>query len=360
MNKIQSSRKYVFYFLFYFILFVLFHVSIWNIYTSKIYGLQKDYYAGDLARIAYQFDFIYKRKLEYTLPKKHINKETYNNQKIDMITIGDSFSNADTCGKNPYYQDFLATKYNKNILNIKLQGDFLNTIIGLKNSGILAKIQPKYILIETVEREIPHLYKPKLLPSFSPKINHIKDILHSKVTTSPVPKLQIINSINYKAPFYSFLSEISQYKLHNAYIFPLQKEMFSSKIKNKLIVYKNDINNFNQFTKKNISDINNKLNKVAFLLQELHIKLIFMPVVDKYNLYYKYIINPPYPRNPFFKILKSMDKKYIFINTEKILSQAIEQNVKDLYYPDDTHWSFKASDILTNSKIFQKILSQSN
>lgn len=357
MNTKLSSKKYIVYFLIFFFFFLIFHVVLWHFYTSKIYGLPTNYYVGDLTRTAYQFDFMYKRKLEYTLPKQHINKDNFNNQRIDIITIGDSFSNADTCGRNPYYQDYLATKYNKNIMNVRLMGDFLNTIVALKNSGLLKKIKPKYVILETVEREIIRLYQPTIKTNFSPKIMYIRDILHNKVKRSPVPKINMINDINYKVPYYS-LKTPHQHKIHNAYIFSLKQQMFTSETTNQLLVYKNDIENIKYFTKQNVNTLNNKLNQVASLLKELDIKLIFMPAVDKYNLYYDYIIETPYKKNQFFDLLESFDKKYIFVNTQEILSKELQKGVRDLYYPDDTHWSYKASDIITSDSIFQKIFSK--
>jgi len=40
---------------------------------------------------------------------------------------------------------------------------------------------------------------------------------------------------------------------------------------------------------------------------------------------------------------------YKFIDTKKILTRMIDNNITDVYYSDDTHWSWKAS-----QEIFKK------
>lgn len=80
-----------------------------------------------------------------------------------------------------------------------------------------------------------------------------------------------------------------------------------------------------------------------------------MPAVDKYNLYRDYIISNEYKESIFFEELEKLQKDYIFINTKSILKQKLNAGEKDLYYVDDTHWSFKASDTVINDKSFRKI-----
>ena len=60
--------------------------------------------------------------------------------------------------------------------------------------------------------------------------------------------------------------------------------------------------------------------------------------------------------NPLIhKINKILQKDYIFINSKKILSEYLEKDEKDIFYVDDTHWSYKASNILINNESFKKI-----
>ena len=343
--------------LFSFLVFALFHIAIWNIYTNKIFALSKNHYVGDLGRVTYQFDLLTKRKNEVSLPILHISKTNYSAQKIDVITIGDSFSNGAAGGLNSYYQDYLATKKNLNIMNIQMIGghNFIETIVGLYNNGILKEIHPKAIIIETVQRVIPSFYSRELNFSFSPNINNITEILKDDIFTNPIPELKIINVINYKVPFYTLLSSVKENSVHNGYKFTLSKNLFSSNTPNKLITYKTDINNLSHFTPANIEYVNKNFNKLASLLKKLNIELYFMPAVDRYDLYYDYILNNKYLKNDFFDLIREMPKEYKFVDTKKILLPFLENGEKDIFYSDDTHWSYKASDIITSDEIFNSL-----
>ena len=80
-----------------------------------------------------------------------------------------------------------------------------------------------------------------------------------------------------------------------------------------------------------------------------------MPAVDKYNLYSPYITSNNYAKSMFFEYLDTLPKDYIFINSKKILSEQLEKGEKDIFYVDDTHWSYKASNILINHESFKNI-----
>jgi len=99
-----------------------------------------------------------------------------------------------------------------------------------------------------------------------------------------------------------------------------------------------------------IDKLNNNLNALSKILKKKNIKLYFMPAVDKYNLYSKYIVNNTYPQSIFFEELRKLPKEYTFIDTKTILLEELKKGVKDIYHSDDTHWSYKASEA-----IFKKV-----
>lgn len=78
------------------------------------------------------------------------------------------------------------------------------------------------------------------------------------------------------------------------------------------------------------------------LLDRSGIKLYFMPMVDKYDLYYDHILDKKYGKSNFFELLRGESKQYIFIDTKKILSELIKSGAKDVYFSDDTHMSTMA------------------
>ena len=121
-------------------------------------------------------------------------------------------------------------------------------------------------------------------------------------------------------------------------------------------MYKDDINNLHTYNEETIYHINSNLNQLAKLLKTLNIKLYFMPASDKYNTYHPYIIATPYGKSNLFSLFATLPKIYYFVNTEKILQDQLRQQTIDLYYSDDTHWSFKANKAIANAEIFKNIM----
>ena len=347
------------------ILYIGFHFLIWTTNTSKIFGREDGKYIGDIARVSYQIQALYPRELKYTLPIRHLTRKNYKNKHIDIITIGDSFSQGVTGGKNPYYQDYLATLYNKNILNISRtkngQFQFFEPIITLYNNGWLKLYKPKYIIIESVERFVI----PRFAKAFNFNVQDFpKDTLSQYIRTartnnSYIPKLKLINMANYKYIYYNYIYyappkvEIDVLKLH------LNKNLFTTKtFQNQLLIHNEDRISLKYYTQKNIELINTNFNLLARKLKTLGIQLIFLVGPDKYDVFYPYIHNNPFEENKFFSLIRPLKKEYIFIDSKKILQNLLKNNIKDVYYSDDTHWSYKASEAIAKSQQFKKLFQE--
>lgn len=349
-----SNRKFVSFFLVIIIAFITYHLLIWYFLTSKIFNASP-YYIGDLGRMSYQIDSLFPRIEQVTLPNRHFNDIDENKRPIDLITIGDSFSNGMGSGTNPYYQDYLATALNINILNIQnLDNSFgyIDTIRYLHKNGWLRKVQTKAVLIECVARETLN-HVPSKNNTLKFQQSDLNATLFKTTFTREFPKTLPINTGNYKASYYYMKYKYSIHAKKEVYKFPLVTNLFSSKDKNHLLVYNDDINNIDQITDKSVILLNQELNLLSNELKKDGITLLFMPVVDKYDLYYNFIEkNDDYPRNPFFTLLRKQQKNYIFVDTKAILIPLLEKNISDVYYPDDTHWSFNASAQISKNKTF--------
>ena len=70
-----------------------------------------------------------------------------------------------------------------------------------------------------------------------------------------------------------------------------------------------------------------------------------MVAADKYDMYYDYIEDNPYPRNPSFDYFINYDTT-VFINTKTLLLPYLQQEIKDIYRVNDTHWSPIAAKIV--------------
>jgi hypothetical protein len=126
--------------------------------------------------------------------------------------------------------------------------------------------------------------------------------------------------------------------------------MFNVKDGATLLFYREDIKNIEKSNAASIANLNDNLNLLADKLAKKGIRLYFMPCVDKYNLYGEFIVNNRYPRSTFFELLRSLPKRYTFIDTKSILIKELRKGEKDIFYADDTHWSWKAS-----QKIFETV-----
>ena len=346
----MKNKKFVYITLLIIILFVSFHYIVWNIFTYKILN-PKPYTIGDLSRISYQLDSIHNRIDEVDLSKTHITYKDFDNKKIDIITIGDSFSNGAAGGKNPFYQDYLSTIYNINVLNISnLDSNytFIETINSLIDNGWIEKIKPKIIIIETVGRKFYDHYARN--QNWEIKLDdNFEEKLYNQKWRDNIEIPSFINTANYKVLFYSLLYNFKINAKDSVYKFELTKDLFSVKNKNSLLIYEEDIKNLKYFTDSNIEQINQNFNHLSDKLKNIGIELFLMPAVDKYDLYYPFIKNNYFNENNLFKYLRNVNKNYYLIDTKKILEEELLKNEVDIFYADDTHWSYKASEAIANN-----------
>ena len=348
----MTPKIYVKYLITVVIIFAGYHFIIWNLFTSQIFKPKYGTSVGDMGRMSYQINMLHNRELTYTLPKEHLHKDTFKNQKVDIITIGDSFSNGAPLGENPYYQDFLATELNASVLNIAPYEKYtsLETLIGLYNSGYLEKMKPRAIVIESVERMIPERYSKEI--DFS--IKNVDAIPEEKTLKVKLIPIDIINTANYKLPYYMMKYNFNNNAQKYVYKLDLNKKLFSINTGKKVLIFHDDIFNISKFTSENIEQVNENFNNAARLLKTLNIKLFFMPAADKYDLYYDFINDNKYPKNPFFDLIRPLKKEYYFIDTKKILLPLLKKGVKDVYWIDDTHWSQKASYAISKDDLFKE------
>lgn len=358
----MNIKKWVYIFSIATSLFLGFHISIWFLYTSKIFDAYPKH-VGDLARMSYQLNSIHLReKRNITLPKRHITAGSYKiGEKIDVLTIGDSFFNAGAGGINPFFQDYLATEKNLQILNIQsLKAGYtgLDTINVLYNSGWLDVFSPKAIIIETVQR--------LAIPRYGKKYNFDRTLAYSEVQKElftdakwkkflEVPIVNFINTGNYKFLYYTLLYNFKDDAQKNVYKFNLKKELFSVKNKDSLLVYKDDVVSAKKVKQSDIKLINDNFNKLADKLRTKGIKLYFLVAANKFDVYYDFLEKKEFKKSNFFEFLDDLEKKYYFVNTLKIFNPLIEEGVKDIYFADDTHWSYKGSEAVAKDKIFDTL-----
>ena len=262
----------------------------------------------------------------------------------DYIVVGDSFSWQGLQG----YQNYLASVEGIELLSLhnSYYGNMnqIEYVYGLLNTGFFNLYQPKYLILESVERSFisrtRDIDKHILLDN-----EDIYRLYNSTIDpTSPLTTIQD----SFKYPIFSLFYLLDDNAFFSdVYKFKTKIELFSLPYK-ELCIYNDDITSLDNASADTIGILNKELNELSGLLEELNIKLIVLPAPDKYDLYYDYIIDNKFPNNPFFDLLDKEEKGYLFINSKEILLDKINQGAKDIYFADDTHWSPIAAKLIAD------------
>lgn len=354
----MTHRRYIIIYISLLLCFIALNFVIWKSFTEVL--LTKKCDGGDLARMGYAFGTKQCRKAVVDLPVRHIGLKEYDGRKIDVMTIGDSFSIGGGEGRNSYYQDYIATINNCSVLNVypyptdDLVAFFspISTLAVLMNSGYLDRIKPRYILIESVVRYcIPRYAKPLDLSKTDSWENIRSYYAKTTYTLDYLPKIGFINNGNFKFLYTNLLYRFSDDAFGKVtYRKKLSRELFSAREPDLLLFHSEDLTLIPITNAASVAMVNDTFNRLADVLAKKGIRLYFMPVVDKYDLYSAYLVDKRYPKNTFFDELRKLPKRYGFIDTKAILEPMVREGVKDVYFPDDSHWTWKAS-----QKIFETV-----
>ncbi len=224
---------------------------------------------------------------------------------------------------------------------------------------MLDNLKPKAILIQSSERFCIERFSKDLNFNIQKDNQTIKNELlnENNYYFKKDLNLNFINDKTFKFIKYSFQRRFATKDVFSGCIVrELSQDLFTSKDQGSLLFHTYDLESIPLATVANLNKLNHNFNKLAKILNKKGIILYFMPSVDKYNLYNQFIIENQYPKSKFFEDLEKLSKRYILINTKNILQDELKANkTKDLYYSDDTHWSYKASDIIFTKIKFKEI-----
>lgn len=345
----MNAKQYVVLIVKIVIFFILFHFIVWNLITKRFFPEDNNSNVGDLGRLSYSINSLSNKVNRVNLSDRHIKFKV--DVKAEIVTLGDSFSNGGAGGLNRYYQDYISTYSKKTVMNIPLlpQG-FIETVLILNQNGVFDSLGTKVIILESIERQVLRRYSKEI----NWNIKKSKEYIHNnifKYTKNNIPNPSFINNLNFNSVAYNILYNFDDNAfISKVYKASLEKDFFTCTSSQKLLFLDDDLSNLTSYDKESISLVNDNLNKLQKILQEKKIKLYFMPVVDKYNLYSKYIVGNIYENNDFFEILRSLPKNYNFIDTKSLLRELTDKTQKDIFYCDDSHWSYKSSEY-----IFEKV-----
>lgn len=354
----SNYKKFAYIFISAITIFVLINALVWQFAMKKIFEPPNGCIVGDIARLGYDPTVINVRPPEIlTLPKKHKLYTAKKDAKVDVLTFGDSFTRGGAGGKNPYFQDFIASYNDLNVYHVhdfKNHYNCVNTLLILIKNGMIDEIKPKYIVLESAQRECVRRLGHELdFNRFHSKKETKK--LYSRLPEKPFnvvknKKIEFINSGNWKYLLYEFLYKFNDRAfISKVYRLKLTKEYSDDPY---MLIYKDDIRFIKYLNDKSVAKMNKNLNKIGKILADKGIKLYFMPTPDKFTLYNKYFKDrKKYPQSQFYEMMRKQDKQYYtFIDTLDILSKELDKGERDIYFADDTHWTSKAAEA-----IFKKV-----
>jgi hypothetical protein len=331
-------------------IFIGLNAIIWFSWTRDITDPQRK--GGDLLRIGYIQGFVSPHIQADNLSRHHMEAKDFSLKPVDMVTVGDSFSLGGSL-KVGCYQDHIASLRSLSILNIPTQKELsfqpVTMLVRLINSGYLDRVRPKYLLLQTIEREAVNRLAHGVDLTGSATLDELeKEFCERKPTPLDMDRnLRFINNGNWQ-----FVVNNIQYRFSdeafssNVVVSQLKQPFFSTRRGDILIFHRHDIAAARKATPPVMAKVNDNLNLLADILRVKGITLVFMPVPDKLTLYEPYLNNRTYPKSIFFEELRKLPKRYHLIDAKQILSRELAAGTLDLYYQGDTHWTWKACEAI--------------
>lgn len=337
-----------------FFAFFLANAFLWNLEVKNEFSEHHGH--GDLQRLG-NLPYVASITEPISYEKTHTEFSDYlasgEQGTFDILTIGDSFSNG--AGGN-YYQDELESYYHASVLNVPhydYQG--LEILHMLDTFGYLDRIQPKVIIIESVERNVQSRYGVPQAKSPSQSKAGFRSTMLRKPSAeaeslkqgSFLPGIMVKANLQYLET--KFRPQPSSYRLSKSTDFVrLTSSAFTAENREDMLIFFHDDMEY-QRNPINTDAVNNHMNQAAKAMQQKGILLIFLVCPDKFDVYYPQLSAPDkarWPENPFFDEMNIKQKEYIFIDSRKLLREAVASGEKDVYWSDDMHWSWKASKIV--------------
>lgn len=320
------------------------------LYTELLFSTEK----GDLLKVGYiadRYDYdknklfkeeFHRKKFFTSILELNLNKKN----KYKILVIGDSFSGQGNFG----YTNYLAELNPDSLLYFdrELHDNPIQTLFDIANGDILDSLDLQYIVLQTVEREIPNRYivdKSKAITIDSLSItNDSRKSLVGK-SSNQLDKLFSDRMLRFILMNLGYIFNDNAF-FSDTYIVKTKDTLFSVN-NNNLLFYFVDLKSLNSNSNhKILEEVNNQFNILSAKLTKRGIKLIVLISPDKYGVYYDEIIGKEkYPEPQFFDLFAKFPKHYLFVNSKELLEKAIHQKT-DIYFYDDTHWSPLASKII--------------
>ena len=288
---------------------------------------------GYLALIPFGAEYgqmISKNEMKDTLFIIVKNTEELRNIHVNVLTVGDSFSQQGSAG----YQNYMPGE-GISVANCRrsLYENPIQYACNILDWGVVDSTNIDVLVVEVVERDF---------------VIDIGNFGENKIEV-PEPDStsdKVVGSANVWSLLRARDFVLYRYAGRSpVYTFDLKRDFFSSHEPNKLYVYDRDVINgltIDEALRPKVKEVFDLLTRKA---HDRGIKLMLMMPVDKYDLYQDYITDNPYPpkrvnedvREIFGDIPEVMLCKYC-------LQPLLDKGEKDVFLFDNTHWSYKGSE----------------
>ena len=128
----------------------------------------------------------------------------------------------------------------------------------------------------------------------------------------------------------------------------LSRDFFTSDHPSTLYFYVDDIKTIH-IAKSHYTTIKNTYQALLDKAREKHITLLLLVPTDKYDLYQQYIVENPYSEKKTNEVVRSiLDNDEHLVLAKDVLQPMVDRGEQDVYLYNDTHWSYKAAQVVAD------------
>ena len=284
-----------------------------------------------------------------------------NSQLYKILVLGDSFSRVHP---ELQWQNYLKEISHESIGTMDINKIRLHQI--LASQGFRDN-PPKVLIMESVERELPHHLKEnmstcQITPSDTRKIDSSPDITpiidwnwESHIADITQHKSREINpsEINPSYVLKFLWNNIPGDLIHpNVYRIDITRPaLFSSRDQSAFLVYQDDVNKIKLWRKMGLPEMSCRIEEIRRQVEANgYTRFILMVPPDKLTAYSDYLSDSKFQHASLLSALSELHPK-VMPRLDKALITAIHAGEQDVYFPDDTHWASNGQRIAAETLI---------
>ena len=293
---------------------------------------------GNLALIPFWSEYgqmIRQHEIKDTLFIKVNKTEDLRDIHVNVLTVGDSFSQQEHAG----YQNYMPGE-GLTVANCKrsLYDNPIQYAYNIMDWGVVDSTNIDVLVVEVGERD------------FAIRIDNFGV---DKVEVPEPEKPSDNDTVETNRNEWSLLRarDFVLYRFANrspVYVVDLKQDFFESPEPRKLYFYCADIINgmtIEESIRPKVKEVFDLLTRMA---HERGFALVFMLPVDKYDLYQDYIVDNPYayPKRINEDVRELLGDIPEVMLSKYYLKPLIDKREKDIFLFDNSHWSYKASEVV--------------